>query len=73
MILKFLVSVCVFTCVWAFEGLGDIHDEKYFCPDNNNNNNNVNSQKGIPSERRILLISPQKNYLSNRSSLMIFT
>ncbi len=67
MILKLFISVAVFSCVWAFEGLGDIHDEKYFCLDTDNSNNNANSRKGIPSERRILLVSPQKNYLSNRS------
>jgi len=45
----------------AFEGLGDIHDEKYSSPEGSA------AGSEVPSERRVLLISPQKQYLANRS------
>ena len=46
----------------AFEGLGDIHDEKYSClgPDGSGTGSEM------PSERRVLLVSPQKHYLAQR-------
>ena len=57
--------------VFAFDGLGlgDIHDEKYFCQmssaDVSNDAGHLTTTT-TPSERRILLVSPQKYYLSSR-------
>ena len=67
MFVKILVTLSVVSCasVCSYQGLGDIHDEKYVCVTSQNNNNNDMAK--INSRRRILLISPQKNYLYNRS------
>ncbi len=66
-----LVSLLLFLvlCVDSFEGLGDIHDEKYFCisqDDISKTGQFATDASKLPSQRRILLISPQKNFLSNR-------
>ena len=50
----------------AFEGLGDIHDEKYSCPGPDGSG----TGSEMPSERRVLLVSPQKHYLAQRSTLL---
>ena len=64
MFLKILVTLTVlFGSVLSYQGLGDIYDEKYVCVTSKSNVNNDMAK----SQRRILLISPQKNYLYNRS------
>ena len=70
MLLKILLILAIMTrSILTQQGPGDIYDEKYSCVTSQDNSN---ERLSIPSQRRILLISPQKNYLYNRFEEIFF-